>query len=270
MKRYKFFKIILLVLVIIVVYSSYKIYSAKNNFNDIYKYSEIQIPMNGKIIWDNSTVKSISVKNNNGQPIKVYAFLSPDKKTILINPPVEGYTENNLYYITISTNIHMKNYKIGKDKVVKFKAKDENLPTPKKVKREPEYGDIIGTTDKYMGYTYDHYGVYVGNNRVIHYCSTDGKVANTKIQETSISPYFRENNFFVLDLGNSAKFSANQTVKRARSRLGEQSYDLLQNNCEHFSVWTKTGNAKSYQIDKLSSEEIAQVRLFMTMGINLQ
>ncbi|MBP2032234.1 hypothetical protein J2Z42_000899 [Clostridium algifaecis] len=270
MKKHKFIKIFVLVLSIILVYSSYRIYSAKNNFSVIYKYNEIKIPINKKIIWDNNSIKSVSVKNQNGQPIKVYAFPALDKKSIIINPPIEGFNENSLYSVTVSTGIHLKDYKMDKDKIVKFKVKNENLPAPKKVKRQPKYGDIIGISDEYMGYKYDHYGIYVGNNRVIHYCSSNWKVSNTQIQETSIYPYFNKNKFFVLDLGNAAKFSSYKTVKMARSRLGEKNYNLLQNNCEHFAVWCKTGNSKSYQLDNLTSSEIAQIRLFMSMGINLQ
>lgn len=270
MKNHKFIKIVLLVLSIILIYSSYRIYSAKNNFSVIYKYNEFEVPINKEIIWDNSSIKNISVKNQSGQPIKVYAFPSLNKKNIIINPPIEGFNEDNLYSVTVSTGIHLKDSKIDKDKIVKFKVKNETLPAPKKIKRKPVYGDIIGISDEYMGYKYDHYGIYVGNNRVIHYCSSNWKVSNTKIQETSIYPYFNENKFFVLDLGSAAKYSPSKTVKRAKSRLGETNYNLLQNNCEHFSVWAKSGNSKSYQLDNLTSSEIAQIRLFMSMGVNLQ
>ncbi|WP_446898607.1 lecithin retinol acyltransferase family protein [Clostridium sp. LBM24168] len=270
MKKNNFIKILILIILIISGYSSYKIYSAKNNFSVVDSYSQIKVPIHREIIWDNISIKSISVKNSNNQPIKVYAFLDSDKKNILINPPVNGFTHDNLYYITISHNIHLKNGSMDKDKIIKFKVKDEKSPLPNKIKRSPKYGDIIGISDEYMGYKYDHYGVYVGNNRVIHYCSSNGRVSDTEIQETNIYPYFNKDKYFVLDLGEGAKFSSYETVKRAKSRLGEKNYNLLQNNCEHFAVWAKTGSSRSYQLDKLSSSEIAKIRLFMSMGINLQ
>ena len=34
--------------------------------------------------------------------------------------------------------------------------------------------------------------------------------------------------------------SAEKVVVRARKRLGENQYDLLENNCEHFAMWCKT------------------------------
>lgn len=46
-------------------------------------------------------------------------------------------------------------------------------------------------------------------------------------------------------------YSPEETIKRARSRLGEKEYNLLLNNCEHFAIWCKTGLSKSYQIENL-------------------
>ena len=42
---------------------------------------------------------------------------------------------------------------------------------------------------------------------------------------------------------------ANATLQRAQSRLGEQSYNLLFNNCEHFAHWCKTGRHRSAQVE---------------------
>jgi ribosomal protein L37E len=40
-------------------------------------------------------------------------------------------------------------------------------------------------------------------------------------------------------------------VHRARSRLGEDSYHVLRNNCEHFCEWCASGQHRSYQIEGL-------------------
>jgi len=45
--------------------------------------------------------------------------------------------------------------------------------------------------------------------------------------------------------------SADAVVERAESRLGEWSYDLFVNNCEHFAVWCKTGVSRSRQTEAL-------------------
>lgn len=46
-------------------------------------------------------------------------------------------------------------------------------------------------------------------------------------------------------------YSPEETVKRAYSRLGETSYNMIQNNCEHFAIWCKTGIAESYQVNAI-------------------
>lgn len=42
-------------------------------------------------------------------------------------------------------------------------------------------------------------------------------------------------------------YSPEETVRRAKSRISEQEYNLISNNCEHFAVWCKTGISESRQ-----------------------
>jgi hypothetical protein len=46
-------------------------------------------------------------------------------------------------------------------------------------------------------------------------------------------------------------FSSEETLEQALSRLGERSYSLFVNNCEHFVLWCKTGRAESEQAERL-------------------
>jgi hypothetical protein len=46
-------------------------------------------------------------------------------------------------------------------------------------------------------------------------------------------------------------YSPKETVERARSRVGENSYNLVTNNCEHFAIWCKTGISESHQVNKV-------------------
>ena len=43
--------------------------------------------------------------------------------------------------------------------------------------------------------------------------------------------------------------SEEAVLERAESRLGESSFDLVSNNCEHFAAWCKTGISSSAQIE---------------------
>lgn len=48
-------------------------------------------------------------------------------------------------------------------------------------------------------------------------------------------------------------YSAEETIERAKSRLGESNYSLVTNNCEHFALWCKTGISESYQVKEVLS-----------------
>lgn len=46
-------------------------------------------------------------------------------------------------------------------------------------------------------------------------------------------------------------YSGLETVRRAKSRMGEAKYNLLFRNCEHFALWCKTGISESHQAERL-------------------
>lgn len=50
-------------------------------------------------------------------------------------------------------------------------------------------------------------------------------------------------------IANYHLYSPVETVKRARSIIGTDKYDLFQWNCEHFAVWCKTGIHESRQAE---------------------
>jgi hypothetical protein len=47
------------------------------------------------------------------------------------------------------------------------------------------------------------------------------------------------------------RFDRTEVVERARSRIGEASYRLFTNNCEHFCEWCIHGEARSRQVEVL-------------------
>ncbi len=42
-----------------------------------------------------------------------------------------------------------------------------------------------------------------------------------------------------------------EVVRRARMRLGEDRYDLLTNNCEHFCEWCIRGVSRNHQVERV-------------------
>lgn len=152
--------------------------------------------------------------------------------------------------------------------------------SPRKVRR----GDVIGVART----GYDHYGVYVSKSEVIHYTSPNSDVGDNKIMATTFERFMRgAPDFFILNFPgepgkakksigigassiftpsprdvlpsifdllrqiNYKRYSADEIVSRARSRLGENSYSLLFNNCEHFAIWCATNVKESQQIQKI-------------------
>ena len=130
-------------------------------------------------------------------------------------------------------------------------------------------GDILYV--KRTGYR--HFGIYAGNQQVIHnYKEKNPLVSDGIISETTLADFQGvSDTIYVLNsttpsgpplfdwivrrlLGDDIElFSPEETVMRARSKLGERGYNLLLNNCEHFALWCKTGIAQSAQRDYLLS-----------------
>ncbi len=138
-----------------------------------------------------------------------------------------------------------------------------------------EQGDIIGVDHG----IYQHYGIYAGRGWVIHYTAetSDLDAEHGEIQETTLRQFLRcDMRLFVLEYcglhtqahnraarknsdsadpdqpattskdqaseaRQGAPYSPEETVERARNRIGERNYNPLTNNAMHFAVWCKTG-----------------------------
>ena len=57
---------------------------------------------------------------------------------------------------------------------------------------------------------------------------------------------------------------AREVIRRARSRIGEEAYNLFKNNCEHFANWCKEGDSTSKQA---RNGEMALIGLGVTAGV---
>ena len=150
-------------------------------------------------------------------------------------------------------------------------------------------GDVIGVHRKNLIHNYDHYGIYTGNNEVIHFSNEGSDFGvDIRVRRATLSQ-FKDgaDNVFVVDFeafrdyvenpelfdfeglfklaldtffGNEMTiYSPEETVKRAESKLGKGKYNLVFNNCEHFAVWCKTGKRESSQVQRFL-EAIAERR----------
>ncbi|MEX3916394.1 lecithin retinol acyltransferase family protein [Paraburkholderia sp. BR10872] len=62
-----------------------------------------------------------------------------------------------------------------------------------------------------------------------------------------------------------ALYTGVEVARRAASRLGEQDYRLLTNNCEHLCMWCVAGHGKSDQVDACIRNPARAVRVLFTL-----
>lgn len=87
---------------------------------------------------------------------------------------------------------------------------------------------------------YQHHGLFTGNNQVIHLTS------DNLIEEVSLSDFTQGNGYQIQKY--HSKFSQQEIINRARSRLGLEDYSLLFSNCEHFVSWCIHDKSISRQV----------------------
>ena len=92
-----------------------------------------------------------------------------------------------------------------------------------------------------LGYT--HHGIYVGNGEVVHYLLDEG------VTLSDLEEFSRGNAVWVREHP-GAPYSGAECARRALSRLGEDEYNLVFNNCEHFATWCATGEQRSPQVER--------------------
>jgi len=109
-------------------------------------------------------------------------------------------------------------------------------------------GDILRVSRRFAGIVhYYHYGVYVGEGRVVHHVSSSEENVRSKnvIYETETSLFVLDSDEIEIfafpasiDVGGVSHkvYSSFETVTRARSRVGCADYDVNDRNCEHFNV----------------------------------
>jgi hypothetical protein len=109
---------------------------------------------------------------------------------------------------------------------------------------EPALGAHLVTP--WMGYA--HHGIYVGGGNVIHYGALMYDIIRKPVEEVTLASFAGGRAVFVISHAEACLDPA-ETIRRARSRLGEKNYRLLTNNCEHFCEWALHGVARSFQVE---------------------
>jgi hypothetical protein len=90
-----------------------------------------------------------------------------------------------------------------------------------------------------------HHGIDLGDGSVAHY------LEGREILRSPLADFSRGEPVAVVPYAAGDCSPAGVTLRRAMGRLGEQNYNLLFNNCEHFAHWCKTGRHRSAQVEDL-------------------
>lgn len=94
---------------------------------------------------------------------------------------------------------------------------------------------------------YEHHGIACGDGNVVHFGRGIFDIDNAVIEQVDLETFSQSRPIVVVD--SKIEFPPEEVVRRATSRLGERSYDLWSNNCEHFANWSRSGDHSSPQID---------------------
>jgi hypothetical protein len=95
---------------------------------------------------------------------------------------------------------------------------------------------------------YTHHGIYVGAGKVVHYAGLSWGIHRGPVEEVPLEE-FADKRVVKIKFDANARYSGAQVAARARSRLGEDRYRLISNNCEHFCEWCARGESRSEQVE---------------------
>lgn len=100
---------------------------------------------------------------------------------------------------------------------------------------------------------YKHYGVYVGDDTVVHFSGGKGHELSAKracIRKTSLED-FSSKGEVQIETKYAKAYSREETVRRALEAVGSEKgkYSLVWNNCEHFASWCRYGKKRSVQVE---------------------
>ena len=110
---------------------------------------------------------------------------------------------------------------------------------------EPETGShLVSPRRGYM-----HHGIYVGEDKVVHYAGLARGRFRGRIEEVSLAQFADDRSVWTRN-SHLPAFVPQEVIRRARARVGENRYRIFRNNCEHFCEWCLRGEPRSYQVER--------------------
>jgi hypothetical protein len=111
---------------------------------------------------------------------------------------------------------------------------------------EPPPGSWLVTPRRW----YTHHGIYAGNGRVVHYAGLSRSWWRRGPVEVVSPADFCGGKSLWIKRAPADGHMGQLAVQRALSRLGENRYRVMTNNCEHFCAWCLDGESRSAQIER--------------------
>lgn len=105
----KLIKISIIFLFIVFVHVDAKA-AESTDIKKIYPIKELKITFNQEISFD-SAKENIKVRDSKGQYVDITLGLGQDKKSIIVNPPKNGYETSKKYTLYVDSNIKSSNGK---------------------------------------------------------------------------------------------------------------------------------------------------------------
>lgn len=111
--------------------------------------------------------------------------------------------------------------------------------------QEPPLGSHVVTPRR----AYAHHGIYVGDGKVVHYSGLAHGLRRGPVEEIPLA-HFTGGHAVYVSADAPFEFDRREVIRRARSRVGEDHYRLLTNNCEHFCEWCLHDQQRSFQVEE--------------------
>ena len=96
---------------------------------------------------------------------------------------------------------------------------------------------------------YTHHGIYVGDGQVVHYSGLSRAWRRGPVEVASLSE-FSMGRVLWMKWTPTPRYIGRAAAQRALSRVGEDRYRVMTNNCEHFCAWCLDGESRSRQIER--------------------
>jgi Lecithin retinol acyltransferase len=110
---------------------------------------------------------------------------------------------------------------------------------------------------------FTHHGIYVGHGQVVHYAGLSRSWRRGPVQVVSLSEFCDRRGLWMKRTP-TPRYEGQPAVQRALSRVGENRYRVMSNNCEHFCAWCLDGESRSRQVERWLAWPRAMAREMLT------